>query len=94
MSIGPRPKRSLDTKWGRYSYSLWTSKIFNKGLNKKRSIFPNINTKKDVKSWNRYLYLGDILTESSKKLIKINGVHNKDNGILTCQLLKKPNVKS
>ena len=29
-----------------------------------------------------------------KKLIKINGVHNKDNGILTCQLLKKPNVKS
>ena len=69
-------------------------KTFNIGLKKRKSIFPNLKTKKDVRSWIKYLYIEGTLTKSSKKLIKINGMHNKDNGILSSKLLKKPNTKS
>ncbi len=37
LSIGPRPKRLLDTSWGRYSYSTWISTIDSPDKNMKIS---------------------------------------------------------
>ena len=61
---------------------------------KNKSILANLKTKMDVNNWKRYLYLGETLIKSSKKLIKIKGKHNIDRGKSLFQLFKNPNIKS
>lgn len=69
-------------------------KIFNIGLNKNKLILLNLRIIREVKSWKRYLYFGDTLIKSSKILINIRGIHNKDNGKIPSEFFKKANIKS
>ncbi len=69
-------------------------KIFNIGLNTNKLILLNLRIRREVKSWKRYLYFGDTFIKSSKILINIKGIHNKDNGTLDSKFLKKANIKS
>ena len=69
-------------------------KIFNIGFNKNKLISLNLRIRKDVKSWKRYLYFGDTFIKSSKILINIRGIHNKDNEIFSSKFLKKAKIKS
>ena len=41
-----------------------------------------------------YLYFGDTLIKSSKKLINIKGIHNKDNEKIPSNLLNDEDIKS
>ena len=58
------------------------------GLNKNKVILLNPKIKKEVNNWKRYLYFGDTFIKSSKKLINISGVHNKDIETLPSKLFK------
>ena len=69
-------------------------KIFNIGPNKNKLILLNLRIRREVKSWKRYLYFGDTFIKSSKILINIKGIHNKDNETFPSIFLKKANIKS
>ena len=43
---------------------------------------------KDISKEKRYLYFGDTFIKSSKKLINIKGMHNKDNEIFTSKFFR------
>ena len=58
------------------------------GLNKNKVILLNPKIKKEVNNWKRYLYFGDTFIKSSKKLINIKGIHNKDNEIFPSKFFK------
>ena len=63
-------------------------KIFNIGPNKNKLILLNLRIRREVKSWKKYLYFGDTFIKSSKILINIKGIHNKDKETLPLKLLK------
>ena len=69
-------------------------KIFNIGPNKNKLILLNLRIRREVKSWKKYLYFGDTFIKSSKILINIKGIHNKDNETLPSKFLKKAKIKS
>ena len=69
-------------------------KIFKIGLNKNKFILLNPKIRKEVNNCKRYRYFGDTFIKSSKKLINIKGIHNKDNETVPSKLLKKPIIKS
>ena len=63
-------------------------KILKIGLNKNKLILLNPKIRKEVNNCKRYLYFGGTFIKSSKKLINIKGMHNKDNETLPSKLLK------
>ena len=63
-------------------------KILKIGLNKNRLILLNPKIRNEVNNWKRYLYFGETLIKSSKKLIPIKGIQNKDNETPLLKLLK------
>ena len=63
-------------------------RILNIGLKKNKSILLNPKIRREVNNWKRYLYFGDTFIKSSKKLINIKGIHNKDNERLPSKFLK------
>ena len=63
-------------------------KMLKIGLKKNKLILLNPKTRKEVNNCKRYLYFGDTLIKSSKKLINIRGIHNIDNETLPLKLLK------
>ena len=69
-------------------------KILRMGVDKNKSTSLKPKIRKEVNNWKMYLYFGDTLIKSSKKLINIKGIHNKDNEKIPSNLLNDEDIKS